>query len=570
VRTAHLTATYRVKIDLCSVSPVPFPVFEFMNSKLSQNGRVHSIWLKSLIAIVLITGIFFRFTNLDRKVYSYDESITSLRISGYTWAEMVQQDFQGKPISVAYFQNKYQHINPEKNWFYTVKGLATEEPQLPPLYFILARYWVQLFGPTVATVRSLSAWISLLVFPCVYWLCWELFQSTSVGWVAVAIMAVSPFHVLYAQEARPYMLFTVIVLLSSAILLRAIALKKSPINSKLTPAAWCIYGLLIILGLYSNLLFSLVAIGHAIYIIISEKFCFGKTLIAYLLVSVAATITFIPWMYVLIINLQEVDRTIRLSSFPLSLISSLKNLILITCRIFIDTHWAGGIIDFGVRNSLTDLIRLIVAALLLLAIAYSLYWLYHCTLKQVWLLILTAIGVTAIVLISVGGITDRYLVAYVLGIQLALAYLFTTKITFAPNHQQQKLWQLGLIAIISIEIASCTVSSQSQLWWNKYPSSTKYNLAIAEIVNQAKKPLIISHGGNNITGKILSLSYLLKPEVQFQLVVKPNLVKIPDGFSDVFLYRATKALQFELEKVQNYQIKPIYQPGDVWLWRIEK
>jgi hypothetical protein len=55
-----------------------------------------------------------------------------------------------------------------------------------------------------------------------------------------------------------------------------------------------------------------------------------------------------------------------------------------------------------------------------------------------------------------------------------------------------------------------------------------------------------------------------------QLVAKPNLVKIPDGFSDVFLYRATKALQCELEKVQNYKIKPIYQPGDVWLWRLEK
>jgi uncharacterized membrane protein len=37
---------------------------------------------------------------LDRKVYSFDESLTSLRISRYTWTEMVQQDFQGKTISV--------------------------------------------------------------------------------------------------------------------------------------------------------------------------------------------------------------------------------------------------------------------------------------------------------------------------------------------------------------------------------------------------------------------------------------------------------------------------------------
>jgi len=84
----------------------------------------------------------------------------------------MQQDFQGKTISIEDWQRKYQQINPEKTGLNTVKGLATEEPQLSPLYFILAGFWVQLFGPQVATVRSLSAWISLLVFPRVYWLCW--------------------------------------------------------------------------------------------------------------------------------------------------------------------------------------------------------------------------------------------------------------------------------------------------------------------------------------------------------------------------------------------------------------
>jgi hypothetical protein len=54
------------------------------------------------------------------------------------------------------------------------------------------------------------------------------------------------------------------------------------------------------------------------------------------------------------------------------------------------------------------------------------------------------------------------------------------------------------------------------------------------------------------------------------LAVKPEQVKIPDGFSDVSLYPATEALQFELEKVQKYKITPIYKPGDVWLWPVEK
>ncbi len=58
------------------------------------------ISLKVLIVVILITGYFFALLALDRKVYSFDESLTSLRIYGYTWTEMVQQDFQGKTISV--------------------------------------------------------------------------------------------------------------------------------------------------------------------------------------------------------------------------------------------------------------------------------------------------------------------------------------------------------------------------------------------------------------------------------------------------------------------------------------
>ncbi len=493
---------------------------------------------------------------------------------------MVQQDFQGKTISVADLQRKYQQINPEKSWLDTVKGLATEEPQLPPLYFILARFWVQLFGPQPATVRSLSAWMSLLVFPSIYWLCWELFRSAPAGWIAVAIAAVSPFQVLYAQEARPYMMFAVLVLLSNATLLRAIlskgcanALQNSPAAfksaSKLSKAVWFIYAIVLTLGLYSSLLFFLVIFAHGIYVIITEKWRFSKTLIAYLLASAAAIIIFAPWILVLIDNSPKIEATVGLPRLSLSWMSSLKPLILITCRMFIDTHWAGGIIKLGSSGVATCLIRLIVAVLLLLAIAHSTYLLYRSTPKRVWLFVLTEIGITAIVLTAVGGVADRYLVPYILAIQLAVAYLFTVKIAAATN-RQQKLWQLALIALISSEIVSCAVSSQSQLWWNKYPSSTKYNPAVAAIVNQAKKPLVISHGGNNLTGKILSFSYLLKPEVQLLLAVKPEQVQIPDGFSDVFIYRSTELLQFELEKVQKYKITPIYKRGDVWLWRVEK
>ena len=40
--------------------------------------------------VILVLGIFFRFANLEKKVYWIDEGYTSLRISGYTESEFIQ------------------------------------------------------------------------------------------------------------------------------------------------------------------------------------------------------------------------------------------------------------------------------------------------------------------------------------------------------------------------------------------------------------------------------------------------------------------------------------------------
>jgi len=71
---------------------------------------------------------------------------------------------------------------------------------------------MQWFGSSVTVTRGLAALISLFVFPCIYWLCLKLFKS---GWMAMALVAVLPIHVVYAQEAREYSLWPAAILLSS-------------------------------------------------------------------------------------------------------------------------------------------------------------------------------------------------------------------------------------------------------------------------------------------------------------------------------------------------------------------
>lgn len=314
---------------------------------MARNCSLPPTWLRFLIVVLLVVGVFFRFVNLDKKVYSYDEASTSLRISGYTWTEMVHQVFNSQVISVEDLQ-KYQKPNSEKGVIDTVKGLAVEEPQLTPLYFVMSRWWAQVFGYSPAHTRSFSACLSLIVFPCVYWLCLELFESSLVGWVAIALMAVSPYHVLYAQEARPYMLWAVTILLSSVALLRSRRLK--------TQINWGFYAATLSLGLYSHLLFWLVAIGHGVYVITLEGFRLSKTLIAYLLASITGLITFVPWMIVIINNSGKFDDTVGLPKISTNPFSSLKPWLLNISHLFIDAAWEGGIIQFS-SNFLTNLIR---------------------------------------------------------------------------------------------------------------------------------------------------------------------------------------------------------------------
>jgi uncharacterized membrane protein len=517
---------------------------------MAQRRSPQTVWLQFLIIILLVLGIFFRFVNLDRKVYWHDETFTSLRIAGYTKAELVQQLFDGRVIGVEELQN-YQRLNSGKSLLDTVRTLAVEEPQHPPLYYVTVRLWVQLFGNSVAIIRSLSVLISLLVFPAVYWLCLELFASPLVGWIAIALLSVSPFHVLYAQEARPYSLWTVTILLSSAALLRAMRLP-----SKLN---WGIYAATLALSLYSFLLSGLVAIAHCIYVGLMERFRLSKTFIAYLLAASAGLFAFLPWLFILLTNLYSVDDTTSWSARQTPLFSLVKTWVGNLSRLFFDVNF----------DSDASLLYLVIPSLLsFLLIIYSLYFLSRTTEKRVWLFVFVLIGFTALAILTpdliLGGrrsSASRYLIPCYLGIQITVAYLFANQISNQPNHpilfsvySSQKAFQAVMIALIFCGVVSDIFISKAETWWTKKKSDN--HPQVARIINQATQPLVISSNYNFNIGEALSLSYLLAPKTKLQLVAQPNIPKVAEGFTDVFVFDPFPSLRRGIEK-QNYKIQTV-------------
>jgi uncharacterized membrane protein len=498
-----------------------------------------------------------------------DETYTSLRISGYTETQ-VAENLLERPIVSLQDLHQYQRLSPNKNIIDTIEGLAAEEPQLPPLYFVLVRFWVQLFGDSVTVIRSFSAVLSVLAFPCLYWLCLELFESSLVGWLACALLAVSPFQLVYAQEARQYSLWTVAILLSSTSLLRAMRVN--------TWRSWAIYAATVALGLYSHLFFALVIIAHAIYVFVINNCRWRKRLKAYSLSVLVASIAFLPWIVVILKNYQQALKMTAAQEIRPPVLYFVKSWLGNLSRNFIDTGFSSSS-PFTVPWP--SLVFPSISIVLITALViYSLYFLARYCQKKTWLFIFILIGFTSLALIIPDlvlgrrtSVTGRYMIPSYLGIQLSIAYLLGSKlnsILFKNWHNQ--FWNITLMALLTSGIISCTVVSQAQTWWNNLTDT--HNEQLAQIINQATQPLIIQEVASSPPRynvfNLVSLSYLLKPEVQFKFIPKDTTTEIPKTFINVFFVSPSPVLKSGIEKEYRVKIQPIEGVPKNRLWKLVK
>jgi uncharacterized membrane protein len=530
-------------------------VFSKIHNKLNKN----QFFVYSLI-FLLILGIFFRFYNLDRKIYWNDEAYTSLRLSGYTETEVIQQAFNGTVLSVAAFQ-KYQHPNPDRNVFDTIHSLAVESPQHPPLYYVIARFWEQLFGHSIGKIRLLSAFISLLVFPAIYWLCIELFDSAVVGCIAIALIAISPFHVLYAQEAREYSLWAVTTLLSSAALLRSLR--------RQTWQSWAIYAVTLTLNLYTFLFSIFVAIAQGLYVLISQRCRWSQTTRAYLLAAFGGILAFLPWLIVIIKSLGYIhtssDWTSNSYVFGWLLQRWLIHL---------------GVLFFDINLSYQRIT--IPVILILIIIGLSWYYLGRYAPKKaiLFLVLLMAASTLPLMLpdVILGGkrsTIPRYQIPFYLGIQISIAYFLAAPfLSKYINKFQRSIIKVSAIILIFYGIFSCTISSQNPFWWNKSFSKHQYNKELATIINQADNPLLISDDSTLLSDsfvcRMLSFSYDLNPNVQLQLVRDPQIPQIPESFRNVFVFSPSQKLIQGITNRHPYQEKLIFEFKNFWLWKLTK
>jgi uncharacterized membrane protein len=223
-------------------------------------------WLHGLLLLLwTLLGLGLRFTNLAEKPLWTDEFSTIVFSLG--------NSFLSVPIDQAIsVETLLQPLQPTLDADVTtvVKTLFRESNH-PPLYFVLTHFWLKLF-PTDAnglvsawSARSLPALIGAVSIPATFGLGWLAFRSRVVAQVAAALMAVSPFGIYLAQEARHYTLPIVEILISLCCLMIA-AYKLR--NRAIVPLGVCFAWIVINgLGIATHYFFAFTLGAEAIVIV---------------------------------------------------------------------------------------------------------------------------------------------------------------------------------------------------------------------------------------------------------------------------------------------------------------
>ncbi len=214
-----------------------------------------------LLGLWVVIGAILRFTNLTAKPPWTDEFATMVFSLG--------NDFRSVPLNqVISLDTLLQplRVNGDAG-IADVVSLLLQEDNHPPLYFVLVHLWVNLFQTAgeyvdVWVMRSLPAFLGILSIPGVYFLGKIAFRSRLIGQISASLMAVSPFGIFLAQEARHYTLSILFVLAS---LLCLIITLRYLYAQSLIPL-WLVFGWVLInsFGLSVHYFFVLTLISEAI------------------------------------------------------------------------------------------------------------------------------------------------------------------------------------------------------------------------------------------------------------------------------------------------------------------
>jgi 4-amino-4-deoxy-L-arabinose transferase-like glycosyltransferase len=222
------------------------------------NSFLKSINPSFLVGFILLAGVFLRLWRLAHNDLWFDETCSiyiSERLSDY-----IARDYN------------------------------------PPLYYVLLHFWIRFLGSGEFFLRFFSVVFNVATIFIIYKL-GRLLLDVRVGLVSAFLLALSPLHIWYSQEARGYTLSIFFTVLSVYFFVSA--LKKDKFYF------WCLFTASSICSLYSSYYFIFIVFGEFVVLLASRYRRFiGKWLAS----SFFSLLAFLPLLGIFLNQVKSVKK----------------------------------------------------------------------------------------------------------------------------------------------------------------------------------------------------------------------------------------------------------------------
>lgn len=183
----------------------------------------------------------------------------------------------------------------------------------PPMYYIALRWWSNIFSSSMLALRSFSVTFGVLTAAAAYLFTKTAFKNERAGLVAALLVAVSPFQLQYATEARMYTFGAFFALLAAYFLVKAlreqIDLDTYSLNPKKRFGYFIAFGVSVLIMILTHyyLLFTAAALCFYGLAYIAYHRGFHVKAYAGLAVSYAIIIVgFLPWVPTFLFQYKQV------------------------------------------------------------------------------------------------------------------------------------------------------------------------------------------------------------------------------------------------------------------------
>ena len=180
----------------------------------------NSDWLPQLLLLFiwLTVGTILRFYQLESKPPWSDEFATLVFSLGHSFHDVSLNEIISNNTLLAPLQ-----IYPIANVSSVIQNLM-EESNHPPGFFILNHLWLKLFFSqrefiSLWGARTLSTLLGIASIPTMFAFGTYVLRSRLIGQIAAALMAISPYGIYLAQEARHYTIAILLTISSLSCLL---------------------------------------------------------------------------------------------------------------------------------------------------------------------------------------------------------------------------------------------------------------------------------------------------------------------------------------------------------------